>query len=59
MDPDYTLSALRKAVEQWTSDHLHLTHQDATDKLTYVLDLFKALDGWISRGGFLPKEWDA
>lgn len=59
MDPNDVLANLRSASEEWTSDHLHLTHQDATDKLTYVLDLFEALDGWISRGGFLPKEWDA
>jgi hypothetical protein len=44
MDPNATLAAIRIAI----ANH----HDDD------VAELFDALDGWISRGGFLPSDWD-
>lgn len=50
VDPNETLRMLREASrdilnggEEW----------DGHD----VAEMFEALDGWITRGGFLPREW--
>lgn len=44
MDPDKNLEELRKAIEN--------CDQESTQQL------FRDLDEWISKGGFLPKDWD-
>jgi hypothetical protein len=44
MDPTACLDELRAAVE-------------AGDREAAV-ELFHSLDGWLSRGGFLPAQWD-
>lgn len=32
-------------------------HERVVDQLDEMVALFQALDGWISRGGFLPSAW--
>lgn len=58
MDPDETLRLARgaaKELEEALNGPLDLEAIDnaATDLLEY----FQALDGWLSKGGFLPKRW--
>lgn len=57
MDPTAALKALRTFT----------AHRDLLDRsnpaevaqaLDEVLDLVDGLDQWISKGGFLPKDWD-
>ena len=55
MDPNATLSRLREVLslwEQWGSLELNA---DAT--LDEVVDLFFAIDEWLSTGGFRPDDW--
>lgn len=51
MDPDTCLKKLRDAIT--------LLDHDPADpvKVDAVVELFEALDCWISRGGFLPSAW--
>ena len=51
MDPNKTLEDLRAELA-W----LHGETTDTPDP-EYVLDLFEALDQWLSQGGFLPADW--
>ena len=49
MDPNVTLEGLREAVYNWrTSESC-----DIEDTIT----LIESIDGWITNGGFLPKDW--
>lgn len=56
MDPNEALSQLRKAIkvanDEWTSERL------TYDALWAVFEAAEALDEWISKGGFLPRDWD-
>jgi len=55
MDPDEALKQLRilAAAVQIAKDNNTLEAEDAG----LMADLFEGLDGWISRGGFLPAAW--
>lgn len=44
MDPNATLTELRDMI-QGTED-------------PDLIEKFEALDGWLSKGGFLPRDWD-
>jgi len=50
MDPNATLAALRKAIEEWreTGD---------TDLADDLANHAESLDWWLSKGGFLPTDW--
>jgi hypothetical protein len=50
MDPNATLQELRELTEQERigGDGSHAER---------ICELFDALDGWISKGGFLPADW--
>lgn len=48
MDPDATLRELRELAAR--------SAFDADDAIRFA-QLVEALDGWLSRGGFLPKAW--
>ena len=55
MDPNATLSLLRESLSRWEQwDSLEL-NADAT--LDEVVDLFFAIDEWLSAGGFRPDDW--
>lgn len=54
MDPNEALRRIRDAIRaaQECQDP-----QDWADHAIDAIDAFEALDGWIMRGGFLPRDW--
>ncbi|QLF83651.1 hypothetical protein SEA_REDWATTLEHOG_148 [Gordonia phage RedWattleHog] len=50
MDPDQLLEAIQRNATQLTERH------SAEQAETLAQDIL-ALDEWLSKGGFLPKEW--
>ncbi len=62
MDPDANLrEQLELASQDWTGKDTHELTPEEIDKLhtdhIRLCDLVEALDGWISKGGFLPARW--
>lgn len=53
MDPNATLRRIRELTNREVTERLTL---DETQELR---ELFDALDGWITSGGFLPVAWNA
>lgn len=53
MDPNETLKRLRTIVYDGTNN----IPGDRLASLDGMVELFSALDEWITRGGFLPAEW--
>ena len=51
MDPDATLAIVRTLVTA------HLAGTADTDDTSALVDAVHALDEWLSRGGFLPSDW--
>ena len=51
MDPEQALLDARAACEHWA----HGERGDRT--FDELVNAFEALDQWISRGGFLPRDW--
>jgi len=49
MDPDEALAELRALAEKTIS-------LDVADEMQ---QLFSGLDEWLSKGGFLPKDWES
>jgi hypothetical protein len=47
MDPNATLERMRSIADN-SRGH----------DLDEMIELFQALDDWLSRGGFLPREWN-
>ena len=45
MDPDEALRKIRELINDGDSADIELVH------------LFDGLDQWLSKGGFLPKDW--
>lgn len=48
MDPNSTLAEIRSL----------LSKSDDLEALSELPDLIEGLDNWLSRGGFLPREWE-
>lgn len=55
MDPEETLRRLR----EMTAAHFAGAYRDeeAAANLNEMAEHFDALDGWLSKGGFLPLAW--
>ncbi|GAA4201683.1 hypothetical protein [Actinocatenispora rupis] len=53
MDPDQTLREIRELLDDDRRAPL------ARDDVGALLDRIEALDRWLSRGGFLPRAWQA
>lgn len=51
MDPNATLERLREIVQWWNEGDA-----DASDLETAV-ELVESLDQWLSKGGYLPADW--
>jgi len=49
VDPDVALKELREL----TNKGMDLSD----DEIERVVELFQGLDNWVSKGGYLPKEW--
>lgn len=56
MDPNETLRALRGAVRHM-NDVGHELDERENQCVRTVVELFEALDTWLSKGGFPPEEW--
>jgi hypothetical protein len=56
MDPDEALARARAAYVTFTSTEDPETANDAAEA---IAETFTALDGFLSRGGFLPAAWSA
>jgi hypothetical protein len=56
MDPDYNLASQLKLVKKIYSDIDKDKPIDPEDA-EMLATLVEALDGWMSKGGFLPKRW--
>lgn len=54
MDPNQTLKEIREALQE-AEDACCFEHANAS--LREAAGKFEALDGWLSTGGFKPKEW--
>lgn len=55
MDPD---TALKSAREHMSAACMTDDDEIKEWALTEMMESFAALDGWLSKGGFLPIEWD-
>lgn len=57
MDPDTTLEQLREAQAQLQEAYRRDDEQDINEALVTIAHKSWVLDGWISKGGFLPRAW--
>ncbi len=55
MDPNATLAEIRRLIDDL--DNGRCSPSQARRARADVADLFRALDEWITRGGFLPTAW--
>lgn len=56
MDPNVALSDLRAVLAKWEEwGTLELDPETAMDE---IVDLFFALDNWLTSGGFRPDDWN-
>ncbi len=55
MDPDVTLAEMRRLRDKW----LHGPDKWNELDIDSLVDEFMALDEWLSRGGYLPYDWQA
>lgn len=58
MDPNETLKRILSLAAERLDDDQDLSN-DEVYSLSYDLaDLISGLDGWLSKGGFLPERWE-
>jgi hypothetical protein len=60
MDPDEALREMRKLSEtliRCGDDHIHL--EAYAEDVVRLAELVQAIDGWLSKGGFLPRGWES
>jgi hypothetical protein len=57
VDPDQCLKELRDAVAEMKHEISEGFSGDLGDAADKTIAKFEALDGWLSRGGFLPEDW--
>lgn len=55
MDPSATLTEIRRLV----AEGMDGSDAELFDRMSELLDSFDGLDGWLSRGGFLPEAWQS
>jgi hypothetical protein len=56
MDPNQALSDIRWIVRDL--DENEYRGRNAATALYDLADMFNALDAWITKGGFLPTDWE-
>jgi hypothetical protein len=54
MDPDAALAQIRELIIKQQTE-CELSESDAAD----LVELIDGLDEWLTKGGFLPTEWNA
>lgn len=54
MDPDKTLESMRENIRIWLGDPDSDAGRQAAAWASEAAD---SLDQWLSKGGFLPKDW--
>jgi hypothetical protein len=62
MDPEVTMTCLRDAIESAARLAERAldgddTQEELIGEVARIQELFDALDGWLSKGGFLPRRW--
>jgi hypothetical protein len=57
MDPNANLEAMRRVAERILNYRDDVTPMEVAGDAGRLADLVVALDEWITKGGFLPKEW--
>lgn len=53
MDPEVALAELREIVKSVNDGEVG-SHTDAMSRMA---ELFDGLDGWLTNGGFKPRDW--
>lgn len=53
MDPNANLEEMRRLAGKLLADEFEIDSADAER----LAELVQALDAWISKGGFLPRDW--
>lgn len=58
MDPNYNLKEMRELAAKMIKDY-HAEDSNGIDQedAASMAELFEALDHWLMKGGFFPKEW--
>lgn len=56
MDPNETLSQIRRLFANW--EEWGDLEQNPSDAMDSLVDLFFALDNWLTSGGFRPDDWN-
>lgn len=62
MDPDAALQNMRTAIKDFDSAKDKWEDSETRDEFRILhaialIDAVEALDDWLSKGGFLPKDW--
>lgn len=58
MDPNACLAEIRRLLDQLANLNVKdWEGENQTGKVYRLCELVEALDGWLSKGGFLPHEW--
>lgn len=55
MDPDDALTQIRELITKHQTSGEEMSTSDAAD----LVELIDGLDEWLTKGGFLPTEWNA
>jgi hypothetical protein len=57
MDPNENLREIREITKELDSGS-YLSSREVELKADRLVSLVMGLDEWLSKGGFLPKEWE-
>jgi len=57
MDPDECLRRLRLAAARVREEMNKGFGGDPMDDVSDMVDHFEELDGWMKKGGFVPRDW--
>lgn len=55
MDPDATLAQIRDLIVKYQTSAEEMSTSDAAE----LVELVDGLDEWMTKGGFLPTDWNA
>lgn len=58
MDPNTALTEIRALIQAISFQTEYHTGQVDLDDAITLVEKFEGLDGWLSRGGFLPEDWN-